>query len=210
MPIKAAALVLACLSLTPSGPSQPVDQLSVFDFYVGTLVPERQDLMPWTSEVRLEWGVGRQALRFTGLWEREGQPREFVNGLVAWDPVEERIRITAAFYHGAFFNGQVRVLDPERRVIRREWVGHYRDGQVVEYRETWTPVSDDSFEWQIEVLREGDWQNDLPPGFSRPPTHRIVRAVEQGAQRTGLRPAAELCRLGSAMPDRQLQGGVRI
>ncbi len=173
-----AAVILPAFGTTASTPPEvpAAGPLEVFDFYIGTIVPTDLGEVDFTSDVRLEWGVGRQAIRFTGNWTRDGEPPEFVNGLVAWDPVAGEIRITGVFFHGAYFVGTVRVLDADRGVVRREWEGAYPDGSVVPYRETWTPLSDDTFEWSIEAFRDGAWHQHLPPGIESPPVHRVIRA----------------------------------
>lgn len=149
--------------------------LEVLSFYVGRIVPTDPRGVALRSDVLLEWGVGRQALRFRGRWSRDGFPDEFVNGLMAWDPVDRVIRISAVFYHGAWFEGTVEILDRERRIVQRRWTGHYPDGRVVPYRETWTPVGEDRFEWRIEYQRDGRWVGDHLPEGSGPPIHRIIR-----------------------------------
>jgi hypothetical protein len=95
---------------------------------------------------------------------------------MGWDPVDSLIRITGVFYNDAYFSGVVEVLDRARHVVRRQWTGHYPDGQVVRYRETWTPVDGDRFEWKIEFLRDGKWVSHLPPGVSESPIHRVIRS----------------------------------
>ncbi len=169
------ALISVLLGNTSDGIAQTPAGLEVLDFYVGTLVPEGdRDGMP-NSQVDVRWTVGRQALSFVGSWDQPDQPRTFVEGLMAWDPVAEEINISGVFYHGALFRGIVRVLDPAERVVRREWTGHYPDGRVVEYRETMTPVSEDTFEWHIEYLEDGAWKSDRRPGADGPAVHRVLR-----------------------------------
>ena len=150
--------------------------LRVLDFYCGRLVGISQPRPPFQSAIELERTVGGRSLGFTGTWDREGQPREFVEGLMLWDPDVERIRIHAMFYHGAYFDGFVDVLDAERHVVERDWVGRYPDGRTTRYRERWTPCGPDEFEWKIELLDEsGVWQEQLPPGVSETPRMKIHR-----------------------------------
>ena len=176
------ALVLTLLLVAGSAwAEQPTvvedHPLRVFDFYLGRLVPTEDFGMPWTSCMDLKSTVGGQALRFVGRWTRKDQPPEFVDGLIAWDPVGERIRISALFFHGAYFEGIVHVLDRDRSVVQRDWTGRYPDGRSAEYRETWTPVSEDTFEWKIEKRVEGEWQMHLAPNRDRPAVHRVEREV---------------------------------
>ena len=185
---RAAALIAAVTLATPLGaddgtPPSLVEPLAVFEPYVGRIVREN-DGGPgpdWDSVVVLEPAVGGRSLRFTGRWDRPGHAREFVDGAIAWDPVDERIRIAATFFHGAYFEGEVVVLDAERHTLRREWTGHYPDGRSVPYRETWTLVSPATFEWRIEY-REGDeWLEHRPPGTTDRtwrPIHRVERRPE--------------------------------
>ncbi|MGH7577588.1 MAG: hypothetical protein ACREM1_20995 [Longimicrobiales bacterium] len=142
---------------------------------MGRIVPTHAAGRSMQSEILLEWGVGGQALRFRGQWVREDEPGEFVTGIIAWDPVHRQIAITGVFYHGAYFHGDVAVLDRGRSVLQRRWTGHYPDGRAVEFRETWTPISADAFEWLIEQRRDGEWVADSPPGVSGVPMHRIIR-----------------------------------
>ena len=158
-----------------AGAAAQTQALDVLDFYVGTLVPlSENDGMP-DSRIEMRWTVGGQALAFAGSWNQPGQPGTFVEGLMAWDPIEEQVRISGAFYHGAYFDGVVRILDADARVIRREWTGHYPDGRTVPYRETMTPLSDDTFEWNIEYRQDGEWKSDRRPGADGPAVHRVLR-----------------------------------
>jgi hypothetical protein len=178
-------VALSALSIGPTrtARTQGTNPLDVFEFYVGAISPERPALFPWQSAVQSDWAVGQRAVRFVGTWQRRDHPPEFVTGLIAWNPVELDIVITAMFYHGAYFRGRVVVLDRDQRIVRRDWVGDYPDGRTIEYRETWTPVTEDVFEWKIEVRRDGEWRLDLPPGFDVPPRYRVVRIARN---RTGV------------------------
>ena len=176
--LSAVASLMMLIVMVGAAPQRRTDALDVFDYYVGAISPERPEQFPWQSAIQLDWGVGQQALRFVGTWRRENQPSEFVSGLIAWDPVEREITIAAMFYHGAYFRGRVVVLDRDKHIVRREWTGHYPDGRTAEYRETWTPVSGDVFEWKIEVRRDGVWRMDLPPGLDAPPRYRVVRIAK--------------------------------
>ncbi|HEX9700962.1 MAG TPA: hypothetical protein VGD06_16025 [Acidobacteriota bacterium] len=109
----------------PAAASAGQDALEVFDFYIGRIVPTDPAGLAMQSDLLLEWGVGRLAIRFRGRWSREGFPDEFVSGLMGWDPVDRVIRISGVFYHGAYFAGVIVVLDREKHIVQRQWTGHY-------------------------------------------------------------------------------------
>ena len=72
----------------------------------------------------------------------------------------------------------VHVLNWEKAILQRDWMGYYEDGSSVRYRETWTPVTNDTFEWKIERFINGDWQLHLAPDSSKPSIHRVDRSEQ--------------------------------
>ncbi len=163
---------------SPEVPSDALDEspLRVLDFYVGRIVPATPDQAGFGSNVILERSVGGRSIRFQGRWDREGFPKEFVEGWMAWDPVAAVIKIGAVFFHGATFEGSVEVLDAAKHVVERRWTGHYPDGREVRYRERWTPVSADEFVWKIDYFEDGEWRHHLPPGATTAAIHRVIRS----------------------------------
>jgi len=158
-------LVIAVLISTPSSAAasqtsqQPATSpLASLGFLIGKW--EETRLSPPAADGRVNhlemaWDLERSVIRRSEVRSEDGK-RWRGTGLIAWNPVSQRIEFQEHADWGNFVRGTIDIVGEQ--TVRRNMEVWYPDGTTARWRTTVTASGPDGFTTRTEKLVAGEWQ----------------------------------------------------
>jgi pimeloyl-ACP methyl ester carboxylesterase/ketosteroid isomerase-like protein len=138
----------------------PDSALAPLAFLIGKweeelVAPPSSDADRPPNHVELSWDLGGRVMRRSEVRSDDGKAWRGT-GLIAWNPVSQRIELQEHADWGNFLRGTIEVL--EEGVIRRNLEVSDPDGSTASWRTTVHSTGEDSFRTETEKLVDGEWR----------------------------------------------------